>query len=68
MTIEARDLLNDWSRQFGETRMKTIGAALVVLGFVLWFGGELVNLIPYNIAGIPVLGIGAVLYFVGRRR
>ena len=48
--------------------MKNIGAVAVGLGFLLWFGGELVNIVSYNINGMPILAIGAVLYFVGRRR
>jgi hypothetical protein len=54
-------------RRRNEDGMKTIGAVAVVIGFLLWFGGELVNIVPYNTIGIPILAIGAVLYFVGRR-
>ena len=46
--------------------MKTIGAAAVFLGFVLWFGGEFF-ITPYNLIGVPILFLGAVLYFLGRR-
>ena len=45
--------------------MKKIGAVLVVSGFAIWFGGEF--LIPgYNIVGLPILIIGAFLYFVAK--
>ena len=45
--------------------MKKIGAVLVVSGFAIWFGGEF--LIPgYNIVGLPILIIGAILYFVAK--
>jgi hypothetical protein len=47
--------------------MKNLGAIAVVLGFVLWVGGEFV-IVPYNLIGLPILIVGAVLYFVGRRR
>lgn len=47
--------------------MKNIGAVAVVVGFLVWFSGEFVGTIPYNIIGMPILGIGAVLYFVGKR-
>ena len=48
--------------------MKTFGPFFIVLGFALWFGGELLSIQPYNIAGIPMIFIGAVLYFVGRKK
>jgi len=49
--------------------MKTLGATLVVVGFVTWFGGSLIPpFIPYNMIGIPLLVVGAVLYFVGRKK
>jgi len=59
-----------------EESMKNIGAIAVVFGFLLWFGGAMesvhlalgFNMIPYNTIGIPILIIGAVLYFVGRRK
>lgn len=50
-----------------EYAMKNIGSIAVVFGFLLWFGGELINIVPYNIIGIPILAIGALLYFAGRR-
>ena len=46
--------------------MKTTGAVAVVVGFVVWFGGEFVGF-P-NVIGLGILVIGAVLYFVGRKR
>ena len=46
--------------------MKNIGAVLVVSGFAIWVGGEF--LIPgYNIVGLPILILGAILYFVAKR-
>ena len=48
--------------------MKNIGSVAVVFGFLLWFGGELINIVPYNTIGIPILAIGAVLYFVARSK
>ena len=48
--------------------MKTTGALLIVLGFALWFGGELVAIQPYNVAGLPMVLVGAVFYFLGRRK
>jgi hypothetical protein len=45
--------------------MKKIGAVLIVSGFAIWFGGEF--LIPgYNIVGLPILIVGAILYFVAK--
>jgi hypothetical protein len=48
--------------------MKNIGAIAVVFGFLLYFGGELINIVPYNTIGLPILVIGAVLYRVGRKK
>lgn len=48
--------------------MKNLGAILIVLGFALWFGGELLAILPYNVAGLPLVFVGAVLYFLGRRK
>ncbi len=46
--------------------MKSTGAVLVVLGFAIWIGGEF--LIPsYNIIGLPILIVGAILYFAAKR-
>lgn len=47
--------------------MKNLGTVCVVVGFALWFGGEMF-IGPYNIVGLPILIVGAVLYFVGRKR
>ena len=47
--------------------MKTTGAFLIVLGFALWFGGELLAIQPYNVRGLPMVLVGAALYFLGRR-
>jgi hypothetical protein len=46
--------------------LKNIGATAVVVGFVVWFGGELVGY-P-NVIGLGILIVGAVLYFVGRKK
>ena len=48
--------------------MKNIGSVAVVFGFLLWFGGELINIVPYNALGIPILAVGAALDFVGRSK
>ena len=48
--------------------MKTVGALLVVFGFAIRFGGELLAIQPYNVAGMPMVFVGAVLYFVGREK
>ena len=48
--------------------MKNAGAAAVIIGFILWFGGEFIGIQPYNIIGLPILIVGAVLYFVGRKK
>ncbi|MBX9581612.1 MAG: hypothetical protein K2X87_15025 [Gemmataceae bacterium] len=47
--------------------MKTVGAVGVVVGLLLWFGGEFARIQPYNVIGMPIPIVGAVLYFVGRR-
>ena len=48
---------------------KNIGATLVVVGFVTWFGGSLFPpLVPFNTIGIPLIVVGAVLYFVGQKK
>jgi hypothetical protein len=47
--------------------MKNAGAAAVVIGFILWIGGEFI-IQPYNIIGLPILIGGAFLYFMGRRK
>ena len=49
-----------------DRNLKNIGATAVVVGFVAWFGGEFVGF-P-NVIGLGILIIGAVLYFVGRKR
>ena len=48
--------------------MKTFGALLIVLGFALWFGGELLAIQPYNVAGMPMVFVGVIPYFVGREK
>lgn len=49
--------------------MKTTGSVLVVVGFMVWMGGDLVGLPgAVNLSGLGVLVAGAVLYFVGTRR
>lgn len=47
--------------------MKNAGAVAVVVGFVVWVGGEFV-IVPFNLIGLLILFAGAVLYFIGRRR
>lgn len=48
---------------------KTIGATLVVVGFVTWFGGSLIPpLVPFNTIGIPLIVVGAALYYAGRKK
>jgi hypothetical protein len=47
--------------------MKKLGAVCIVAGFAIWFGGELF-IQPYNIVGLPILIIGAVLRFVGGKK
>jgi hypothetical protein len=46
--------------------MKNTGAVLVVIGFVIWVGGELTGY-P-NLIGLGILIVGAVLYFIGRKK
>jgi hypothetical protein len=48
--------------------MKRVGAVAVVLGFVVWIGGEFAIPSNYNLVGLPILFAGAVLYFIGRKR
>ena len=50
-------------------RMKNVGAVMAVSGFVLWWAGPFImnSMISFSI-GFPVFAIGAVLYFVGRRK
>ena len=48
--------------------MKNLGAGLVVIGFIVYFGGELVQITPYNLFGFLLLIVGAVLYGVGRKK
>ena len=49
--------------------MKFAGAVLVIVGFIVWFGGDLVGLpAAINLCGLLLLVLGAVLYFIGRRR
>ena len=47
--------------------MKHVGAVAVVLGFVVWVGGEFAIPSNYNLVGLPILFAGAVLYFIGRK-
>lgn len=46
---------------------KLAGGVAVIFGFLLWFGGELIHIQPYNVLGIPILFVGAV-YYVRERR
>jgi hypothetical protein len=48
--------------------MKHVGAMAVVLGLVIWVGGEFMIPSNYNLVGLPILFAGAVLYFIGRKR
>ena len=58
-----RNIMAEWAD------MKNIGTVAVVLGFLVWFGGEIIYIVPpYNTIGLPILGIGAMLYFVGNRK
>lgn len=38
-----------------------------VLGFAVWVGGGIIGFC-YNIVGLPMIIVGAVYYFVGRKR
>lgn len=49
-------------------QMQTIGGIGVILGFLIWFGGELVQTQPFNVLGIPILFAGAFFYFKSRKR
>lgn len=49
-------------------QMQSLGGIGVVLGFLIWFGGEIVQIQPFNVLGIPVLFAGAYFYFKGRKR
>ncbi|MDA7918249.1 DUF4339 domain-containing protein [Mariniblastus sp.] len=41
---------------------KLAGAAAVIFGILLWFGGEIIQIQPYNVVGIPIVLVGAVFY------
>ncbi|TWT35071.1 hypothetical protein KOR42_52650 [Thalassoglobus neptunius] len=45
--------------------MKKVGAIAVVVGFLIWFAGKWTPIVPYNVIGIPILIVGAVMYFRG---
>jgi len=49
-------------------QMQKIGGIGVILGFLIWFGGELVQIQPFNVLGIPILFAGAFFYFKSRKR
>lgn len=48
-------------------QMQTLGGTGVIFGFFLWFGGEIVQIQPFSVLGIPVLFAGAYFYFKGRK-
>ena len=49
--------------------MNTAGSVLVIVGMALWFLGPFAGLIPFNaLFGIPMVVIGAVLYFVSKNK
>jgi hypothetical protein len=48
--------------------MKNAGAVAVVLGFIVWVGGEFTIPSNYNLIGLPILFAGALLYSIGRKR
>lgn len=53
-----------WKAMTMHNIMKNVGAVFVVVGFVVWFGQVMA---PYNIIGLPLLAMGAILYFIGRK-
>ena len=49
-------------------QMQVYGGVAVVSGFLLWFGGEIAQIQPFNVLGIPILFTGAFVYFRGKRQ
>jgi membrane-bound ClpP family serine protease len=49
--------------------MNIAGTALVIIGMALWFLGPYAGLVPFNaIAGIPMVVVGAILYFIAKKK
>ncbi|HCO23450.1 MAG TPA: hypothetical protein DIT97_10470 [Gimesia maris] len=55
-------------KEMNGKQMQKIGGIGVILGFLIWFGGELVQIQPFNVLGIPILFAGAFFYFKSRKR